>query len=222
LVEGKGRECGGEPPKFEHLYCCAVSSKRIRQPCPQHPGRDVNASTGAGLRILFFSRCSRSVRASDPRLVYVLAVYSQSFTEREAFQLFEVLLFASASRKRLSPRQRRTFSNFGSVKGSEDPKQEPVHPPLVYTNRPAPRGKPEQAMDGTVGKVAVQCMSGQRNGCGPQAAPIWEDGGHRSCLPFAPFLVGTSAPVALSSSFPDHCAAKRARKRRGEDGGHVP
>jgi hypothetical protein len=37
---------------------------------------------------------------SDPRLIYPLATYSQAFTKRVAFQLFEVvLLFASASRK---------------------------------------------------------------------------------------------------------------------------
>jgi hypothetical protein len=137
-----------------------VSSKRNRQPCPQDPGRDVNASTGAGPKILFFSR---SVRASDPRLIY-LAVYSQSFTERVAFQLFEVLLFASVSRK-ISPTQGRTFSNFGSVKGSEDPMQEPVHATPVSTQtdqRPGGK-KPEQAMMG-LDNVIFQCISGQTKG----------------------------------------------------------
>jgi hypothetical protein len=63
--------------------------KKNRQPCAHILG---GRSTGAGPGIFFFSR---SVRVSDPRLFYLLAAFSQSFTEKVAFRLFEVvLLFA--------------------------------------------------------------------------------------------------------------------------------
>ncbi|KAH9984840.1 hypothetical protein BJV77DRAFT_1035451 [Russula vinacea] len=73
--------------------------KKDRQPCAHILG---GRSTGAGPRILFFSRSS--VRVSDPRLIDFLAASSQSLTEKLALRFFQVvLLFASASRKRLSP-----------------------------------------------------------------------------------------------------------------------
>ena len=73
--------------------------KKDRQPCAHILG---GRSTGAGPRILFFSRSS--VRVFDPRLIDFLAASSQSLTEKLALRFFQVvLLFASASRKRLSP-----------------------------------------------------------------------------------------------------------------------
>ena len=131
-----------------------------------------------------------------------------------AFQFFRscfFFCFCVEKETLLSHGQRRTlgrtFPKFGSVKlqGSEDPIQKPVYPACRLSLHQPPGGKGK--IDGSVGNANFQCRGRPKrkaaSNLGGRGPPMIL-GPH-----FTHFFVGSSAPVAQSSSFPV-CVAGRA------------